>query len=431
LLRTPMAFAIVTIATLFGLIATASPSGALTTSLWVAHAPTVAGNGTSCTKPGYNTIQAALTAAPTGVVVHVCSGTYTEQLTIANAVSITASGPVTVQLPATPVDSTTTCDTAPGSGPHPQDAVDICTSGKVVLTGLAINASWPAGTCNDDLYAIFVAGGTTFKATNVAVTAAGAVPINGCQGGVGIEVGAAWTTPVEVGHATLSNVNVSGYQKNGISVDGAGSSATIGNTTVTGAGATDQIAQNGIQVSNGALGKITNSVVTGNECDNASCGPDSLVSAQSTGVLFYAQAAASALRTSTLSNNDIGVYVLADPNGPPPTKSITSVTGDHFSNNRDESVVLDQGFATLSGDTISGPAPAIQLLQYNGQTFAVLGTAAHMTITGTTTAVQVHSDLNAGDIAGSFKISGSSFGGGAVVNENPAKFTITQSNNTP
>jgi hypothetical protein len=122
---------------------------------------------------------------------------------------------------------------------------------------------------------------------------------------------------------------------------------------------------------------------------------------------------------------------LADPNGPPPTKSITSVTGDHFSNNRDESVVLDQGFATLSGDTISGPAPAIQLLQYNGQTFGVKGTAAHMTITGTTTAVQVHSDLNAGDIAGSFKISGSSFGGGAVVNENPAKFTITQSNNTP
>jgi hypothetical protein len=425
-----MALAVAIVAALF-VLATPSTSFAASSTLWVAHAPTVAGNGKSCTKPGFNTIQAALTAAPAGANVRVCSGTYTEQLTITKAVSVASSGPVTVQLPATPVDSTTACDTAPGSGPHPQDGIDICGSGIVSLTGFTVDAAWAAGTCNDDLNAILVAGGATLKGSNLAITAAGAVPLNGCQGGVGIQIGMAWTTPVEVGHATLKNVNVSGYQKNGITVDGAGSTATITNSNVAGIGATDQIAQNGIQVSFGALGKITNSVVTGNECDHPSCGPDSLLSSQSTGVLFYAQAAGSKLSNSTLSNNDIGVYVLADPSKPAPTRSITTISGSHLTGNRDEQIVLDQGNTTLSSDVISGSAPAIQLIQYNGQTFGVKGTATGMSITGATMAVQVHSDVNAGDVAGSFTVSSSSFGGGSVVNENPTKFTLTQSHNTP
>src|SRR6185437_5371912 len=140
-------------------------------------------------------------------------------------------------------------------------------------------------------------------------------------------------------HTTMTNVSVSGYQKNGITIDGAGSTATIQQSTVTGAGPTDQIAQNGIQISSGALGKISTSVVSGNECDHAVCGTDSLVDVQSTGVLFFAQAPTSALHSSTLSNNDVGAYVLADSTAPPPTHSITTVSGNHFTDNRDESIV--------------------------------------------------------------------------------------------
>ena len=42
---------------------------------------------------------------------------------------------------------------------------------------------------------------------------------------------------------------VNTYQKNGITVDGNGSGATINNATVTGTGETPSIAQNGIQIS--------------------------------------------------------------------------------------------------------------------------------------------------------------------------------------
>ena len=83
-----------------------------------------------------------------------------------------------------------------------------------------------------------MAGGATLRAKQVTLLGAGASPINGCQGGVGIQVGMAWTTPVEVGHATLNDDAVSEYQKNGITVDGAGSSAKIVRATVVGAGET-------------------------------------------------------------------------------------------------------------------------------------------------------------------------------------------------
>ncbi len=59
------------------------------------------------------------------------------------------------------------------------------------------------------------------------------------------------------GTATLNNDVVSSYQKNGITVDGTGSSAAIGNVTVTGAGETTAIAQNGIQISDGATARIS------------------------------------------------------------------------------------------------------------------------------------------------------------------------------
>jgi hypothetical protein len=267
--------------------------------------------------------------------------------------------------------------------------------------------------------------------TNDDMTAAGAVPLNGCQGGVGIEIGAAWTTPVQVGHAVLTNVEVSGYQKNGITADGAGSTARINKTTVTGIGATDQIAQNGIQISNGALGHVSNSVVSGNECDVASCGPDALDNVQSTGLLFYGAASGSNVTGSTMSANDTGVYVSADPSASAPTHALAAFGTSTFSGNRYDGIEVDQGWVTLSKDHVSGSPVGIALLQYASQTFGVRGTATMATITGAATAVEVRSDAAAGDTAGSFTVSHSSFGGAPVVNQNPSKFTLRQANNTP
>jgi hypothetical protein len=386
-------------------------------SLWVNSGAPVSGHHNSCTTPGYTTIQAAIAAAPSGAKIHICPGTgpYVEQLTILEPVSLEAAGTgVTVELPASPADNVSACDQAPGTEAYQpdQDEISICTTGTVSITGITVQAFWPGDTCDDSLYGILVGGGADLKMTNSTMNGAGAHPLNGCQGGVGIQVGAAWTTPVEVGHATLTNVTVSGYQKNGITVDGTGSTATIIDTTVTGDGATTQIAQNGIQISNGALGIIRNSSVSGNECNNDSCGSDSITDYQAAGILFYGAAAGSSVTRSSVNTSDIGVYSFDTAAAMPVTANAT-VSNDTLTGDRYEAVALDQGYTNVRNDTISGGNVGIQLIQYKGQTFGIKAVASGDKISGMTVdAAQVHSDdALSGDISGSLSIAKSQISG--------------------
>ncbi len=400
-------------------------------TFWVSSA-TVSAAPNSCAKPSYNTIQSAINAAPAGATINICAGTYVEQLTITQSVSLVAVGAVTVALPASPASSETACDNAPGNGPYEpdQDGVVICGTATVNITGITVDAAWAAGTCNDSLYGILVAGGATLNFTNSSVTAAGAVPLNGCQGGVGIQVGMAWTTPVEVGHATLLNDRISGYQKNGITVDGTGSSANIDDTTVTGIGATTQIAQNGIQVSNGALGTIYGSTITGNECDDTTggCGPSVLDGVTAVGVLFYGPAAGSSVTASAISANDTGVYNAEANTAKAPRSPVVSVNLDTLTNDRYEGIELDQGWASMTGDSINGGEAGIAVLQYDGQTYAANGTATLDTIRNETiAAVDVASDQAPGDLHGTLSVELSDLRGNAArVLNNSLNYTVFQ-----
>ncbi|MGO9490257.1 MAG: hypothetical protein ACLQBB_14690 [Solirubrobacteraceae bacterium] len=267
-------------AALLAVLSFASVAQAAKSTLWVASGAANTGSGSSCSEPGYGNIQAAIHTAAKGDTIEVCPGTYSEQLTITRPLTVVpanGAGTVTVALPASPAESATSCDAAGAAegGGTPEDEISICTTGKVAISDITVEAKWPAGTCDDNIYGILVGGGATLNASGVDIDAAGADPINGCQGGVGIEVGMAWTHPAEVGHATLRDDQISGYQKNGITVDGAGSSAKITHALVVGASgeildgivlgreATKEIAQNGIQISNGALGQIKASTIVG------------------------------------------------------------------------------------------------------------------------------------------------------------------------
>ena len=223
-----------------GLVPTTAPA-APARNLWVSSAP-IAAVDSGCAKPGYNTIQSAINAAPAAATIHICTGTLRR----------TARDHAARYRSLPPGRSPSSCSLAPGGFGNgmrhrpralsafapDQDAIAICAAGTVNLAGLTIDAAWPANTCDDSLYGILVAGGATLNLANSSIVAAGAVPLNGCQGGVGIQVGMAWTAPLEIGHANLSGVKISGYQKNGVTVDGAGSSANIATTTVTGSGPT-------------------------------------------------------------------------------------------------------------------------------------------------------------------------------------------------
>ena len=424
-------------AVMIGVIATAAivaaaPAVASATTVWVNRsAPAVAPPGTSCAAPGYNTIQSAISAAGTaaGSTISVCASTYREQIVIEKPLSIKNSGgAVAIALPASPAASTTACDTA-----EEEDLISICVAGAVKLSGLTLEARWPENTCKENLFGIFAGGKAAVSIANTNVLHAGAEPINGCQGGVGIQIGRALTN--QVASATINTVLVTGYQKNGIDVAYTGSKATIKKATVTGAGPQapgdhNDIAQNGIEVAFGAGAKISESTVSANECENPVCGPNDLTQTQATGVLLIEEAKGTSVSKSTIEHNDIGVYHLS---AVETTRPQASISGNTLLEDRDEAVVLDQGFATVNENTITGPGNiGIQLLQYSGQAFGPKGTGNKDTITNMSEwAIQGLSDLSPSDEFGSFTITNSKISNnpgatpeGSVTTNNPSKLPI-------
>jgi Right handed beta helix region len=422
------------------LAALAAPAAASATTAWIAPGPTVLGNGSSCTKPGFNGIQAAITGAPAATLFEVCTGTYVEQIQITRALTLKADGTPDVKLPASPQNSTTTCDTEITSPYQPnQDLVSICTGGTVTITGIKFEALWPAGTCYDSEYGLFVGGGATLKMLSSTVAGAGNPPpdpASGCQGGVAIQLGSARVEPNEVAHGTLTNDTVSNYQKNGIDVTGTGSTATITNAVVTGSGPTEHIAQNGIEVAFGGTAKIKASSVSGNECEASVCGSNPLKQTQSTGILIFTPASAVSVTGSTITGNDIGVYY-EDESSTAPSSPTAAITANHLNNDRYESVALGRGSATVSHNVISGGTVGIALLQFGEvvEPYGPKGTGTFDEMSGLSSyAVNGFSDKEPGDKPGSFaithsKISGNPPGAGvteSVHSESPS-LTITTS----
>jgi hypothetical protein len=340
------------------------------------------GAGKNCDTAPYSSVQTAIDEAPESATIEICPGTYSEQLTIEKAVKLygsSASSPATIALPPAPEVSTSSCE----AGEENFDEVVICTPATVTIKGLTIEAKQETGSCAGGLNGILVLGGGTLDATKDTVVGATNVPLNGCQRGLGILVGDSDSEP---GTAVLKSVNVSGYQKNGITAVGHGTTLTVTGSTVTGAGPTPEIAQNGIQISFGAVGTVKKTVVSGNECDVASCG---LEGEQATGVLFYGEKAGSSLQTSTVSSNDDGVYNHWESNSVPTAPEVT-VSKDTLTDNRYEGVALDTGDALIDNDTINGTGEfGIQLYLYDGQKYAPDSSANHDTIEGQAVAVDV------------------------------------------
>jgi nitrous oxidase accessory protein NosD len=390
------------------------PAVASANTAWVSEAP-VKAPFSSCASPGFNSIQSAINASVTSV--RVCKGTYAEQLHIERALSIVGEAGAKVKLPASPTNSTTPC----AVGPEEQDVVAVCGKGTaetVSVSSLTIEGYWPEGTCNGNLYDIFVGGHAKLALNKSVVLGAGANPINGCQGGVGVQVGK--DTQSQVGTATLTSDTIEGYQKNGMTVDGKGSTATITKVTVKGAGPAP-IAQNGIQISRGALGRIAASTITGNECTVASCGASSFeqLEEDGAGVLFYLQAPGSSVTTSTINENDLGVSHIS---AAETTKPQVTISSDTFLKDRYAAVMLGQGYATVNRDTMEEGNVGVLLLQYAGQEFGPKGTGSEDKIHKMTKyAVEGLSDLSASDQFGSFTITKSEISG------NPTGATVAQS----
>ena len=154
-------------------------------------------------------------------------------------------------------------------------------------------------------------------------------------------------------------------------------------------------------------------------------------------MLLFESGSGSSVNKAKLVKNDIGVYHSSETETTSPQATINS---NEFLENRYESVVLDQGYALVNKNTITGPGNVgIQLIQYDNpaaeevQAFGPKGKGTEDTITKMSGyAVEGHSDNEPGDQFGSFTITNSAISGnppGASVSEsvfsnNPSKLKI-------
>lgn len=317
----------------------------------------------TCTKnqPQYVTIQSAVNAAQTNDTVQICPGSYPEQVVVGKAITLTNVPHMalpTVAIPAGGAVANT--DLLPPFDTFPVAAQILVTSpgGKpanvknLIVDGTGNNVM----TCGMELIGIYYqnAGGTiSGNTTQNQLLPPG---YQGCQDGEGIFVE---TQTARTPQLTISGNTVNTFNKNGITVSYSAAQANINNNTVTGIGATDVIAQNGIQLGFNATGTIN-----GNKVSNLVYSPATV---GASGILLYDSVAGSYLSAPKVTNNTVtnaqyGI-VLDAVNGAGghlvPIQS-NKVSGAAFAGvglYSDPSVPASDDYISVNGNTISGTSP--------------------------------------------------------------------------
>ncbi len=237
------------------------------------------------------TIQAAVDAAVDTDVIEIADGTYVEQVVVTKSITLNGtngSANVIVQAPGVMAD------------PFGYGANIITVKGSGVaaeIAGLTITGPGPSA-CGSIRAGIFVGDSADANIHDNNIVDIRDDPAGGCQNGQGIYVGRKFLSTT--GTATITNNTISGYQKGGIVVDNAGSSASITGNVVTGLGSVAFIAQNGIQISRGATGTVSGNTVTGNDYTPAGD--------VSTGILLFTPDASVVVGPNSVSNNEIGLW---------------------------------------------------------------------------------------------------------------------------
>ncbi len=221
-------------------------------------------------------------------VVLASPGTFVEQVEITQTLTLRGSGvgATVIQSPDTlTLFFTTSADNYPIVYAHDADGI--------ALEHLTVDG---AGKGNANYRFVGVgyanAGGAV---EDVEIVGIRETPISGNQHGVGLLASAESGAPRSL---SISDSAISDYQKNGIVVAGADLTVDITGNVVTGAGAVDFIAQNGIQVSSGALAVVSDNTVSGH-----SYTPFTWVSS---GILLYY--ADTDTYGNTISENQVGLY---------------------------------------------------------------------------------------------------------------------------
>ncbi len=308
-------------------------------------------------------IQTAINSVPSGSTVCVSAGTYPEQLTISEPLTLLGAGNAsTIIEPSAPLalntfdydSSSTYADLTPAAA-----IVLVANTTGVTIGDLTVSGSAAAATftgCGVDYYGIDFQA-SSGKVNGTTVTDIELPPaLFGCQPGVELY---AYNGYYFTGHVpspavavAVTNSTFSSYDKGGIVCDDQGESCTVARNTVTGVGANASIAQNGIQVAFGASASVTDNAVTGNHYTGpyVSAGDDYFAPGYlSSGILVFDGGNTIQVTSNVLSGNDLGIAVAAT--------AAATVTGNHVEQGFGYGITLDlNASASYVGLPIYGTA---------------------------------------------------------------------------
>ncbi len=200
-----------------------------------------------------HSVQTAALGAPSGVIVDILPGTYTEQV-IVDGKDLTlrgsGSGSTTVASPAS-LDVTFTT-----SGSN-KPIVTAMNAESVVLQDLTVDGMG-LGNANNRFVGVgyWNAGGAIVDCDVVNIID---TPFSGVQHGVGILTANDTGGPYDL---EIDGVEVSEFQKNAMVISGSGLTVDVHDCVVTGKGWTSTTAQNGIQIGYGTGGTVTNNTIS-------------------------------------------------------------------------------------------------------------------------------------------------------------------------
>lgn len=324
--------------------------------------PDGAGPATSYGIDAYPTVQEGIdsVAAPGGVV-SVYPGTYDEQLAITTNGLTIAAEPGTLIRPTTVVSDAT--QGSPCSGSVGTAIVLVSGVTGVTLNNIHVDGSLAAAQDPPRFVGIYYRNASG-AINGGAVTDIRNDPLDGTQGGVGIYAQASGPNTATL---DVDGVTVSGYQKNGVTFNGCGcanapdgiATGSVRSSTITGAGATSLIAQNGVQVGFGA-GPVTieDNVIGGNRyTGNPNNGTGS-------GILIFSAKNNTLTQNSVADNNngivfaggDFGLCAPADATGNSATCNI--ITG-HDAFSYEAGVLSDTALNSVTDNSITGNAIGI------------------------------------------------------------------------
>jgi len=326
-------------------------------------------DGTTCRLSNHpcQTIGYAYSIAQSGDTISVAKGTYPEQLTLTENITIKGAGSsganATIIAPTTVTSNDIDTDSS-----TPQAAIVDFASGVTAgnLQGVEINGGGTAGaaaaslngSCAGPDYIGVYYHDASGSMTNVQITGVEQTQdLFGCQsganGGVYVASDSGSTSAV-----SMTKLTVTAYEKNGITCDDVGTTCTITGAKVTGLGpiptttaSWENQAQNGIQVY-GASAAISQTTVQGDNYTSPQYSPPSNYTYYTAAGILVINAGTLSLSDNTVKDNDANIYAMWYPGYGlgPASQGTWSITGNIASNATNDTGTVAGSTAVPVGD---------------------------------------------------------------------------------